>query len=56
MKGGTTFHFVTDGIHSTLEQAKDAAGEKDVRSRVSAQDQTRFIKSSSECSLRLLRW
>lgn len=31
MKGGTTFHFVTDGIHSALEQAKTAAGEKDVR-------------------------
>jgi dihydrofolate reductase len=31
MKGGTTFHFVTDGIHSALKQAKDAAGEKDVR-------------------------
>jgi len=31
MKGGTTFHFVTDGIHSALEQAKKAAGGKDVR-------------------------
>ena len=31
MKGGTTFHFVTDGIHSALEQAKDAADGKDVR-------------------------
>ena len=31
MKGGTTFDFVTDGIHSALEQAKDAAGEPDVR-------------------------
>lgn len=31
MKGGTTFHFVTDGIHSALEQAKAAAGEKDIR-------------------------
>jgi len=31
MKGGTTFHFVTDGIHSALEQARDAAGGKDVR-------------------------
>ena len=31
MKGGTTFHFVTDGIHSALEQAKRAAGGKDVR-------------------------
>jgi dihydrofolate reductase len=31
MKGGTTFHFVTDGIHSALEQAKKAAAGKDVR-------------------------
>ena len=27
---GTTFHFVTDGIESALEQARDAAGGKDV--------------------------
>jgi hypothetical protein len=26
---GTTFHFVTDGIHSALEQAMAAAGGKD---------------------------
>src|SRR5436189_75154 len=31
MKGGTTFYFITDGIHSALEQAKQAAGEKDIR-------------------------
>jgi dihydrofolate reductase len=31
MKGGTTFHFVTGGIHEALERAKDAAGGKDVR-------------------------
>jgi dihydrofolate reductase len=32
MKGGTTFHFVTDGIHSALQQAKNAAKDKkDVR-------------------------
>jgi dihydrofolate reductase len=29
-QGGTTFHFVTDGIESALEQAKEAAGGKDV--------------------------
>jgi dihydrofolate reductase len=28
--GATTFHFVTDGIESALEQAKEAAGELDV--------------------------
>ena len=31
MKGGTTFHFVTDGIHTALQRAKDAAKERDVR-------------------------
>lgn len=30
MKGGTTFHFVTDGIESALAQARKAAGGKDV--------------------------
>jgi dihydrofolate reductase len=30
MEGGTTFHFVTHGIESTLEQARKAAGGKDV--------------------------
>ena len=29
--GGTTFYFVNDGIHSALEQARRAAGERDVR-------------------------
>jgi len=31
MKGGTTFHFVTGGIHEALAMAKAAAGAKDVR-------------------------
>jgi dihydrofolate reductase len=31
MKGGTEFRFVTGGIHSALEQAKAAAGGRDVR-------------------------
>lgn len=30
MDGGTTFHFVTDGIESALEQARAAAGDGDV--------------------------
>ena len=30
MEGGTTFHFVTDGIDSALAQARDAADEKDI--------------------------
>jgi len=31
MKGGTEFRFVTDGIYSAFEQAKQAAGGRDVR-------------------------
>ena len=31
MEGGTTFHFVIDGIHSALDKAFAAAGGKDVR-------------------------
>ncbi|HLH96276.1 MAG TPA: dihydrofolate reductase family protein [Xanthobacteraceae bacterium] len=31
MEGGTTFHFVTDGIEAALRAAREAAGGKDVR-------------------------
>jgi dihydrofolate reductase len=31
MKGGTTFHFVTEGIEAALDRAKAAAGGSDVR-------------------------
>ena len=31
MKGGTVFHFVTGGIQSALQQAREAAKDKDVR-------------------------
>ena len=31
MEGGTTFHFVTDGIEQALAQAKAAAGDLDVK-------------------------
>jgi dihydrofolate reductase len=31
MKGGTTFHFITDGLESALTKAKEAAKGKDVR-------------------------
>lgn len=29
-EGGTTFHYVTDGVHAAVEQAKAAAGDRDV--------------------------
>jgi dihydrofolate reductase len=31
MAGGTTFHFVTDGIHAALSRAREAAQDKDIR-------------------------
>ena len=31
MEGGTTFYFVTDGIEAALEQARAAAGDRDVK-------------------------
>lgn len=31
MEGGTTFHFVTDGIHAALQRAREAANGLDVR-------------------------
>ena len=31
MEGGTTFHFVTDGVHAALQRAVEAAGGRDVR-------------------------
>ena len=31
MAGGTTFHFVTDGMEAALKRAKQAAGAKDIR-------------------------
>jgi dihydrofolate reductase len=31
MEGGTTYHFVTDGIHVALKRATEAANDKDIR-------------------------
>ena len=31
MKGGTVFHFVTDGIEAALERARSAAGDRNVK-------------------------
>jgi dihydrofolate reductase len=31
MQGGTTFHFITNGIHAALDAAAKAAGDRDVR-------------------------
>jgi dihydrofolate reductase len=45
MEGGTTFYFVTDGIHSALEQAKRAAGGKDVSLGGGANVAQQYVKA-----------
>jgi dihydrofolate reductase len=44
-EGGTTFTFVTGGIESALEQAREAAGEKDVRISGGANTIDQFAKA-----------
>ena len=44
-EGGTTFTFVTDGIESALEQAKAAAGEKNVNIAGGAHTVQQFIRA-----------
>src|SRR3954462_3440059 len=46
MKGGTTFHFVTDGIEAALERAKEAAGGKDVRLGGGVATVRQYLKAS----------
>jgi dihydrofolate reductase len=43
MQGGTTYHFVTDGIESALERARAAAGDKDVSIAGGAQAVQQYI-------------
>lgn len=43
--GGTTYTFVTDGIESALEQAKAAAGDKDVKVAGGANTVQQYIKA-----------
>jgi dihydrofolate reductase len=43
--GGTTFHFVTDGIESALEQARAVAGGKDVRISGGAETIRQYVQA-----------
>ncbi|ENU28861.1 hypothetical protein F991_02985 [Acinetobacter sp. CIP-A165] len=45
LQGGTTFHFVTDGIQSALEKAKAVAGEKDVAIAGGADTVNQYLKA-----------
>jgi dihydrofolate reductase len=44
-QGGTSFHFVSDGIESALEQAREAAGGKDVRLGGGADVARQYLKA-----------
>jgi dihydrofolate reductase len=53
MKGGTTFHFVTDGIEAALERARDAAGERDVNIGGGAETLRQYLKAGLVDEFRL---
>ncbi|MEV6173059.1 dihydrofolate reductase family protein [Streptomyces sp. NPDC051954] len=44
--GGTTFHFINDGIESALLQARDAAGNRDVRIAGGAETIQEYLDSA----------
>jgi dihydrofolate reductase len=53
MQGGTSFNFVTDGIESALEQARDAAGGKDVALGGGASIAQQYLKAGLLDELRI---
>jgi dihydrofolate reductase len=53
MEGGTTFHFVTDGIESALAQAREAAGDKDVSIAGGASTVRQYLAAGLVDELRL---
>jgi dihydrofolate reductase len=53
MEGGTTFHFVTDGIESALDQARAAAGDQDVQVIGGAKAIQQYLRAGLLDELRL---
>lgn len=53
MEGGTTFHFVTDGIEAALERARDAAGEQSISVAGGARTVNQFLAAGLIDELRL---
>ena len=43
--GGTTFHFVNDGVESALRQARAAAGDRDIRIAGGANVIQRYLRA-----------
>ena len=53
MDGGTTFHFVTDGIESALAQARAAAGDRNVDIAGGASTVRQYLKAGHLDEIRL---
>ncbi|MGW6650696.1 riboflavin biosynthesis protein RibD [Streptomyces sp. CB02130] len=53
MDGGTTFHFVTDGIESALRRAREAAGDRDVSIHGGARTINQYLAAGLVDDLRL---
>lgn len=53
MEGGTTFHFVTDGVHSALERARAAAGGRNVAVAGGASTVNQFLAAGLIDELRV---
>jgi dihydrofolate reductase len=53
MEGGTTFFFVTDGIHSALDQARAAAGDRNISIAGGASTVNQFLAAGLLDELRL---
>jgi dihydrofolate reductase len=45
MEGGTTFHFVTEGIEAALERARSSAGGKDIKLGGGAEAIQQYLKA-----------
>jgi dihydrofolate reductase len=53
MEGGTTFYFVTDGIHSAFEQARAAAGDRNISIAGGASTVNQYLAAGLLDELRL---
>ncbi|MFI1786627.1 dihydrofolate reductase family protein [Streptomyces rubiginosohelvolus] len=53
MDGGTTFHFVTEGIESALRRAREAAGDRDVSIHGGARTINQYLAAGLIDELRL---
>jgi|SRR6266568_3162452 len=52
--GGTTFYFVNDGTESALRQAREVAGNGDIR--IAGGEAIRFVKPSAKRARKPLEW